>query len=72
MAAQRGLIAPAAEQDELAWVIARQESELDASRLGAARIDQLGQEGMQLIGQANTPVDVGDQHYSGRHREQRV
>jgi hypothetical protein len=27
---------------------------------------------MQLIGQANTPVDVGDQHYSGRHREQRV
>jgi hypothetical protein len=42
--AQAGLIAPHAEQHELARIVVGEDTKVEAFRLGAARVGQLGEE----------------------------
>jgi hypothetical protein len=48
------------------------DTEVDATRLGAAGVSQLGEERAEFAHETDTSVDVGDQHYFGGHRELRV
>jgi hypothetical protein len=72
VAAQCRLIAPNAEQHELTRLVACKDAEVDAFRLGAAGVGQLDEERAQFGREADTSVDVGNQHYVSGHREPRV
>jgi hypothetical protein len=67
MGAQGSLIAPDAEHHELARIVARENTELDAFQLGATGLGQLGEERAQFTREANTSVEVGHQHHFSGH-----
>jgi len=72
MGSQGRLIAPDAEQHELAGVVTGENAEVDAPRLGVAGVGQLGEQRAQLRDEANTTMDVRHEQYSTWHRELRV